>query len=238
MKEFSQSTIEQLEYYVYSLTDPRDNQVFYVGKGKGNRVYSHLDISTQNCDNLKASRILEIHKSGQEVIIEILRHGMTEDQAFEVESACIDLLGLSELTNIVSGKATEDRGRMTLDEIKFRYSSRPIIICEPSLLIIVNRLYRKNISQDDLYEITRGNWVLGKRRNQVEYAFSVYKGIVRQVYKVNNWFQVEARSESQKIRKRWRFDGEISDTHQHYIGGDVTSYLKKGDRSPTKYINC
>mgnify|MGYP003582053019 FL=1 len=38
MKEFSQLTIEKLGYYVYTLTDPFDGFVFYVGKGQGNRV--------------------------------------------------------------------------------------------------------------------------------------------------------------------------------------------------------
>lgn len=38
---FSQSVIEKLKYYVYLLQDPRDNSVFYVGKGVGNRVFQH-----------------------------------------------------------------------------------------------------------------------------------------------------------------------------------------------------
>ena len=28
-------------FYVYNLIDPRDKSVFYVGKGKGNRMYKH-----------------------------------------------------------------------------------------------------------------------------------------------------------------------------------------------------
>ena len=29
-------------YYVYRLVDPRDNSTFYVGKGVGNRVFTHV----------------------------------------------------------------------------------------------------------------------------------------------------------------------------------------------------
>ena len=36
---FSQKTQEELKSYVYILIDPRDNKIFYVGKGYGNRVF-------------------------------------------------------------------------------------------------------------------------------------------------------------------------------------------------------
>ena len=32
MNKFSDKTIEELGYYVYSLTDPRNNKIFYIGK--------------------------------------------------------------------------------------------------------------------------------------------------------------------------------------------------------------
>ena len=33
---FTADVIEQLNYYVYRLIDPRNGKTFYVGKGKGN----------------------------------------------------------------------------------------------------------------------------------------------------------------------------------------------------------
>ncbi len=59
------------------------------------------------------------------------------------------------------------RGRMTVSEIIAAYAAFPITIVEPSLLIIVNRLLERNISAERLYEITRGNWVLGEHRCNV-----------------------------------------------------------------------
>jgi hypothetical protein len=38
---FSQAVIENLGYYVYYLKDPRDDKVFYLGKGVGNRLFNH-----------------------------------------------------------------------------------------------------------------------------------------------------------------------------------------------------
>ncbi|MCR2307669.1 hypothetical protein NSX65_32680, partial [Salmonella enterica] len=39
--EFPSGVIEHLGWYVYRLIDPRDGSTFYVGKGKGNRVFAH-----------------------------------------------------------------------------------------------------------------------------------------------------------------------------------------------------
>ena len=40
---FDLSTIERLKYYVYALIDPRGNKPFYIGKGKGSRIYNHVN---------------------------------------------------------------------------------------------------------------------------------------------------------------------------------------------------
>ena len=58
-------------YYVYELTDPRDGSVFYVGKGKGERVYSHVREfkrkSKHQSNPIKVARIADIIKSGGEL---------------------------------------------------------------------------------------------------------------------------------------------------------------------------
>ena len=51
------SILTAMEYYVYILSDPSDNEIFYVGKGKGNRAFSHL-IDTS--DNPKTKKIRDI----------------------------------------------------------------------------------------------------------------------------------------------------------------------------------
>ena len=39
---FDSAESEALGFYVYLYTDPRNEKPFYVGKGKGNRAFSHL----------------------------------------------------------------------------------------------------------------------------------------------------------------------------------------------------
>ena len=90
--ELKQTVIEALQYYVYCLVDPRDKKIFYIGKGVGNRVFNHvIDALDENNESLKLDTIREIHKTGLEVSYYIVRHGMTETEAYLVESVLIDM---------------------------------------------------------------------------------------------------------------------------------------------------
>ena len=42
LKGFSPFVSDQLKNYVYRLIDPRNGNTFYVGKGKGDRVFAHV----------------------------------------------------------------------------------------------------------------------------------------------------------------------------------------------------
>ena len=67
-KSFKQSVIESLKYYVYALVDPRDNRIFYVGKGIANRVYQHAQAAlAEDTQSLKLNTIREIKSLGMEV---------------------------------------------------------------------------------------------------------------------------------------------------------------------------
>lgn len=42
IKQFSKEVITKLKYYVHIYSDSETGEIFYVGKGIGNRVFSHL----------------------------------------------------------------------------------------------------------------------------------------------------------------------------------------------------
>lgn len=239
IQEFPVSVIEKLGYYVYFLIDPETQQVFYIGKGIGNRVFAHVAGAISNATaGEKLERIRMIHAKGLAVEHVIHRHGLTEKEAFEVEAALIDYVGIEALTNQVHGFNSDDRGRMSVSDIIEKYAAPEIIIHEPAILITVNRLYRKGMNPNEIYEITRGDWVIGPRREKAIYAFTVYNGIVREVYEIEKWGSVVNPDPALKTSNRWRFEGKIASELQHYIGGSTAHYVTLGAQNPIRYINC
>jgi len=80
---------DRLKYYVYRLIDPRNGETFYVGKGRGDRVFAHVRGelgATEDELTEKLRRIRAIRLAGFEVGHVIHRHGMDEAPALEVEA--------------------------------------------------------------------------------------------------------------------------------------------------------
>jgi uncharacterized protein len=153
--EFPPEVIEMLGFYVYTLGAPGTEKPFYVGKSTGNRVFAHASAALKSpAESDKLSQIREILDAGQQVRYGIVRHGLSADQALEIEATLIDYLGFDSLTNMVAGQDMADRGRMTANEIIAQYAAKPVAIREPALLIIISRLFRRNMTPAQLYDST------------------------------------------------------------------------------------
>lgn len=234
-ESFSQSVIEQLGHYVYLLKDPREGRVFYVGQGVGNRVFHHLACSIETQDGSeKLDTIRQINALGMEVEHVILRHGLNEREAFEVEAAAIDLLGMSNLTNIQCGHNSGNFGLQTSEDIRAMYESEDFDPGDvPVLLINLNRLYDRSMSAEDLYEATRKAWVVGERRESAKYAIATFRGLTREVYSIHRWYPVPEHG-----LKRWAFEGELAPeaVRQEFRYKSIAKYFKKGAANPVKYL--
>lgn len=231
----SQNTIEKLGYYVYLLIDPRNNKIFYVGKGKGNRINQHLlgalDDNTNETEKIK--RIREIQNAKLEVKHTVLRHELTEKEAFEVESTVIDVLGKDNLTNIVKGHNSEDKGIMKLEDIKIKYEAEEANIEEPAILININNLYQRDMSEKEIYDATRKSWKVSiSHVSDIKIACSVYRGIIREVFTINRWLP------SPEVKGRYVFEGKVApkNVREKYINKSVSKYWKKGSQNPIKYV--
>lgn len=253
-KEFNAYIQEKLGWYVYALRDPRDKRIFYIGKGKGNRVFAHANkakIFEGDAASQKIALIKEIHASGNEVETFILRHGISsEASAYITEAALIDLLylldpnadnPLFQVTNIVKGHKHQELGSMSTDAIFGLYNvDRCPKIAEPVILFKIPRLWFPQMSQDDLFEATHGWWVLGERREKAEYAFAVSAGVIRGIYKINKW-KVRGpgdRGYKRGEKVRYGFDGHLTNELNSYLNKSVKHLYKAGESNPTKYLNC
>lgn len=234
--KLSQSTIEKIGYYVYLLIDPRNNKVFYVGKGKGNRINQHLlwALNDKIEETEKIKKIREIRNYNLEVEHVVLRHELTEKEAFEVESAVIDLLEKDNLTNLIKWHNSEDKGLMKLADIKIKYEAEDAIIQENLILININNLYHRDMNVKEIYDATRKSWRINiKRVENIKIACSVYRGIIREVFSIEKWIP------SSEVEGRYMFEWKTAnkDLRDKYINKSVSKYWKKWSQNPIKYFS-
>lgn len=245
MKSFpsiSRAMAAKLGYYVYLYVDPRDERVFYVGKGKGARALAHLDNDAR--EGVQAV-LAELASAGMTPRIEILSHGLPDaETAFRVESAAIDLLGVGNLGNAVRGHHSQ-KGRMSLEEVVALYTRKPARIREPAILIRISRLYRYGMTAVELYDATRSAWKVGAKREQVELAFAVHDGVVREVYEVQDWLPAGSTFNSRFDGRgsprtdRWEFVGVVAkdSIRNRYMNRYVGDMFRQGAQNPIAYVN-
>jgi hypothetical protein len=246
---FSQSTIENLGYYVYALFDPEDEKwPFYIGKGRGNRVFNHVSatgikISLDEPMSLKEEKINSIAASGKNVIHKIIRYGMSEQEALKVEASLIDLVNHIDpdrLKNLVSGQGVAE-GIFETEELKLSLDAEPLETHHPIVIVKIERQWKilldkrgsaNAISHSDIFAAARGNWRVSRSRvSRAECVLIVAKGIVRDVVVPIDWEDVES--------GRRRMTGEKSShNYKHMISKSVAHLFSAGSQSPLKYLNC
>ncbi|MGM9630768.1 LEM-3-like GIY-YIG domain-containing protein [Butyricicoccus sp.] len=245
MTSFSQNTIEKLGYYVYVYSDPDTHKPFYVGKGKGNRVFDHLFYQD---DSEKVAYIQRLIQGGKEPLIEILVHGVDEETALKVEAAAIDLIGIENLTNRQRGYHSAEYGKIEVSLLESRYNCEQIKLedfNENAVLIRINQLYRNDMTVYELYETTRGFWRINPEQiKKVKYALAVYYGMVLEVYEIAAWFPAFSTMtqryipDTEQCRNRYEFVGNIApeSVRKKFRDKSVASLFPQGAQNPIRYI--
>ncbi len=264
MEKFSEKSLLSLgDYYVYGLIDPRNNKVFYIGKGTGNRVFEHeketlnKDVDS-NKESEKLKLISEINDAGLEVKKVIINANLTEEEAFAAEAALINAFNYLDdesLTNIVSGHhSTEALSVDEYERIHGAVELNPEDIKHKILTIKVNRLYDRGMSQEDLYDTVRGVWKVSKENaSKVDYVFGVYNSLIVAVYKPTEWFVCKEAMDrlpkqdlqlTEETENRLYFidegfeQGLQQDENQEFYSGKSIAQLKcQKSQNPVSYLN-
>lgn len=237
--QFPPEVAGKLGTYVYRLIDPRNGETFYVGKGKGNRVFAHIRADDKALDgddsDNKLRRIREIRVAGFEVGHVIHRHGLDDDTAFEVESALID--AYPGLTNLVDGVGGGEFGVMHAAEIIRRYRAETAVFAHKALLISVNR----SAADTSLYEATRYAWKISRdRAQQAEVILATIQGLIVGAFIADGWLDATSANfpGREVVPGRFGFIGKEApeSIKRQYVGKRVPDeYRKKGAANPVKY---
>ena len=190
--KFPPEVKKQLQFYVYLYSDPDTGKAIYVGKGKDDRCFAHLEAVG---DSDKAKTIRKILDAGKEPAIDILAWGLTEREALAAERVAIDLLGIGSLTNRQKGHGAR-QGRTPVDQLIRRLSGETLTDADAEemrklgVLVIRLGLYSEGMSDMELYDLTRSAWKLNEERKEhIHYAFAVWKGRIMETYRVLGWFR-------------------------------------------------
>lgn len=127
-----------LKYYVYQLINPRNNEIIYIGKGQGNRMYYHEQV-IRNGDLLSNEKLDNKIRLliNEDIKIEYKKIYETDDEkeAYKQEEQEIKKIGLNNLCNLTDRNwppiITEEtkkkismanNGRFASEEIKRKIS--------------------------------------------------------------------------------------------------------------------
>jgi len=112
-------------------------------------------------------------------------------------------------------------------------------ITEPVICIRINELFRDDMSDTELYNATRSCWKVSlNSANKIDYALSVHKGIVQEVYYIKEWVEADPTAH-EKNPGRFEFIGGIAEDkiRDKYRFQSIKHYFKKGNRRSFFYIN-
>ena len=244
--QFSEHIASRLSHYVYRLIDPRNGATFHVGRGQGNRVFSHaagqvISPNGEESEALKLRTIRAITTAGFAVAHVIHRHGLSEELAKEVEAALID--AYPGLTNIVSGY-DGDRGVMHAAEIVARYEAP---VAEPHHKLILINVNRSS-EDEDLLDAVRYAWKIDpKKARQADYVLAVRRGMIIGAFRASQWLNATpanfpglSREGYGPLEGRYGFLGEPAPPAIKALYEQKRvpeSQRKKGAANPIRYWN-
>lgn len=204
------------KYYVYAYYSSDSKIPIYIGKGMKGRCFAHL----------------ERFEDEKDIKVYIIKDNLTDEEAFDIESACIDVIGVENLKyNNVKGRHSKKRiANQLVGNEKLNIAEVP----DRSLIIYLSESVIKDqsinmLSDLELYERARASWAMSKIKggfdkiNEYEHVFVGFKKHIIAVYKNIHWFKSGTIQLFTRKRNsspdRYEFVGKIDEKlSKKYIG--------------------
>lgn len=231
LQDFFENKKRDDNYYVYALCE--NGKPFYIGKGIGLRCLQHEDdldtiVREYSVDGTDAEELKDLKKDFEKELsdklkqigeakklgsfnVAIIKFGLTEHEAFMVESSVINSLKFVgvELTNIVNGHSSK-REKETGESTKARYVKEVLSECCPKPIRIkdikdfvetkdfpfsvkkddiafinYNRYYPYCKNDVDTWDAVRGCWRMAETKGRkAKYVFAMHNNTIKGIFKV------------------------------------------------------
>jgi hypothetical protein len=245
---FSPGVLEKIGCYVYRLIDPQTGDTFYVGKGTGQRVFSHLDLRLDDANregpeiDTKTGRVAEIKRLrdlGLKPSVCIHRHGMTDDIALQVEAALID--SYPGLSNLVSGQGAA-YGPQTPEELEEKYALplTPFERGHKYLLVFVNKKWVKGMKPIEVYAAAHYAWGVNRKNAQKsDYVLAISQGVVRGCFVAHEWLEATRQNfpehDPDEGRSGFRGGPVSTEVWDKYVPTKVPNEAMPQGKGPTSF---
>jgi hypothetical protein len=199
-------------------------------------------VSTGDSKYPMLDKIREVEAGGRAVRIDILRYGLSPEEALLVEAAVHDALGFS-------GTPAAGAQRLSTEEISSHLAKRAKF--KHAHQVVLLRVGPKG--SDPSYESARHGWRVGKRwidhesPRSPKWAVIVVGDAVAAVHRIDGWEPAPLRGRSRhtvvettaRSTYRYSFIGTPDpELERRYVGKSVASYLGAGTPSPVTYVWC
>jgi hypothetical protein len=195
------------KWYVYQLMDPTTMAVFYIGKGKGNRINDHEIDSARGVCSKKCNKIRYLKNAGFEIIKQKIALFWDEQAAYDFETDCIEEVGLDNLTNILPGgqiaftRRTEERKKRKAIAKKEEWTAQKAV-----------QFLKKDINKKTMFAIYFKEWLQKS-------DFGRVKATVKTKEPSSEFTKVQGRIIEKLFNKEFAniFNLSLSDKEQHPI---------------------
>ena len=202
-------------------------------------------VGTEKLNHIQS--ILKKHKSVEHVIV---RHGLNEKTAYQIEASLIDTFRFIPTFNdfvsgnIQGGMNSIENGLMSCEELKRKYNAFPLnSIPSNTIIININGSYKNASGTDKIYMATKERWRMkDPRAGHIKFVLSQFKGLIVEVLEVNKWYAIERQyntgsKKSGQTYKGYGFDGQVTSNKVRdiYINKSVAHKKKRGASNPIIY---